>query len=138
MISRRGFAGCVLCAATGLVASAVAPAGAQQAQPAGGLTRTVLSRIDYPGDGKVSILMVLEAAAGTPIPRHTHPGIESSVVMEGEIELEVQGQPTRRFTAGEGFQVPPETPHGGKVGAQPARLAITYVVEKDKPLASPA
>ncbi len=56
---------------------------------------------------------------------------------EGELELEVQGQPTKRFTAGEGFQVPPGVPHGGKVLSN-ARLAITYVVEKDKPLASPA
>ena len=55
--------------------------------------RKVLSTIDYPGDGKVSILMTLEAPEGTVIARHTHPGIESSVVTEGELELEVQGQP---------------------------------------------
>ena len=134
MASRRGFLACAICSAVGLVASGVeAPAQAQ----AGGVVRKMLSTIDYPGDGKVSILMTLEAPEGTVIARHTHPGIESSVVTEGELELEVQGQPAKRFVAGEGFQVPPGTPHGGKV-LKNARLAITYVVEKDKPLASPA
>lgn len=134
MASRRGFLACAICSAAGLVATGVeAPAQAQ----AGGVTRKTLSTIDYPGDGKVSILMTLEAPAGAVIPRHTHPGIESSVVMEGELELEVQGQPTKRYAAGEGFQVPPGVPHGGRT-ITPARLAITYVVEKDKPLASPA
>ena len=41
--------------------------------------------------------------------------------------------------AGDGFQSPPETPHaGGKPGTTKTRLAITYVVEKGKPLATPA
>lgn len=134
MASRRGFLACAICSAAGLVATGVdAPARAQ----ASGVVRKMLSTIDYPGEGKVSILMTLEAPEGSIIARHTHPGIESSVVTEGELELEVQGQPTKRFAAGEGFQVPPGTPHGGKV-LKNARLAITYVVEKDKPLASPA
>jgi quercetin dioxygenase-like cupin family protein len=134
MASRRGFLACAICSAIGLVATGVdAPAQAQ----AGGVVRKVLSTIDYPGDGKVSILMTLEAPEGTVIARHTHPGIESSVVTEGELELEIQGQAPRRFVAGEGFQVPAGVPHGGKT-LKHSRLAITYVVEKDKPLASPA
>ncbi|NOG71663.1 cupin domain-containing protein [Roseicella sp. DB1501] len=146
MAMRRGFLACAICSAAGLVATAVAgPALAQgqgQAQPgaappAGGISRKTLSTIDYPGDGKISILVLLEAPAGAVIPRHTHPGIESSVVMSGELELEMQGQPTKRFAAGEGFQVPPGLPHSGRT-LSAVRLGITYVVEKDKPLSSPA
>lgn len=138
MATRRGFLACALCSALGLMATGVAaPAQAQGSAAPGGVVRKMLSTIDYPGDGKVSILMTLEAPEGTVIARHTHPGIESSVVTEGELELEVQGQAPRRVVAGEGFQVPPGIPHGGKV-LKNARLAITYVVEKDKPLASPA
>ncbi|MEN0075657.1 MAG: cupin domain-containing protein [Paracraurococcus sp.] len=143
MAMRRGFLACAICSAAGLVATAVAgPAALAQGQPAGpapagGPTRKTLSTIDYPGDGKISILMTLDAPAGTVIPRHTHPGIESSVVMSGELELEMQGQPTRRYAAGEGFQVPPGLPHGGRT-LSAVRLGITYVVEKDKPLSSPA
>ncbi len=138
MVSRRGFRACAICSAIGLVATGVdAPALAQGAPAGGGVVRKMLSTIDYPGDGKVSILMTLEAPEGTVIARHTHPGIESSVVTEGELLLEVQGQEPKRFVAGEGFQVPAGVPHGGKVISR-AKLAITYVVEKDKPLASPA
>jgi quercetin dioxygenase-like cupin family protein len=50
----------------------------------------------------------------------------------------VQGQPARQVKAGEGFQVPAEVPHGGRNGDKPVKLVVTYVVEKDKPLASPA
>ncbi|MCB4822158.1 cupin domain-containing protein [Roseicella aerolata] len=131
MASRRAFLTCAICSAAGLIATGVEPAQAQ------GVQRKTVSTIDYPGDGKISILMTLEAPEGTVIARHTHPGIESSVVTEGELELEIQGQPAKRFVAGEGFQVPPNTPHGGRT-LKYCRLAITYVVEKDKPLASPA
>jgi hypothetical protein len=40
---------------------------------------------------------------------------------------------------GDAFQVPVRTPHaGGKPPDTKVIFAITYVVEKDKPLASPA
>ena len=39
---------------------------------------------------------------------------------------------------GDGFQIPPRTPHGGKNGPAKTVLVGTYVVEKGKPLASPA
>ncbi|RYI89099.1 MAG: cupin domain-containing protein, partial [Acetobacteraceae bacterium] len=112
MLSRRIFAACGLCSALGLMASAVE---AQPAPPAG-ITRKTLGTIDYPGEGKHSILMSLELAPNALIGRHTHPGVESSVVTEGEIELEVEGQPAQRYAAGEGFQVPPGVPHSGKNG----------------------
>jgi quercetin dioxygenase-like cupin family protein len=132
MATRRGFIGCLICATSGLVATAVgAPAQAQA------IERKTLSTIDYPGDGKVSILQTLLAPAGTVIAKHTHPGIESSVLTEGELELDVVGVGTKVYVAGEGFQVPAGVVHGGKV-LKTARLAITYVVEKDKPLATPA
>jgi hypothetical protein len=39
---------------------------------------------------------------------------------------------------GDGFQIPPNTPHaGGKPGTAKTRILITSVVEKGKPLASP-
>ena len=131
MRSRRGFMGCALCAAVGLVATRV------EAQT-GGVSRKMLGTIDYPGDGKVSILMTVEIAPNAVIARHTHPGVESSVVMEGEVMLEVEGQPARTYKVGEGFQVPPGVPHGGKNGPATSKIAATFIVEKDKPLASPA
>ena len=82
--------------------------------------------------------MEAEIEAGVAVGRHTHPGIESAFVMEGGFELPIQGQETRMLKPGDGFQIPPNTPHaGGKAGTARSRLMITYVVEKGKPLASP-
>jgi quercetin dioxygenase-like cupin family protein len=138
MLTRRSFAGCAICAVTGFIAT---EASAQGAPPpvTPGVKRTVLSQMDGPMPGYVTINMEVEIDAGVAVARHTHPGIESSYVLEGGFELPVQGQPTRMLKAGDGFQIPPETPHaGGKPGDQKSRIAITYVVEKGKPLVSPA
>lgn len=139
-LSRRGFAGfatCALCALSGFTAT---DASAENPPPAAapGLKRKILSQIDGPASGYVTINAEVEIDPGFTVARHTHPGIESSYVIEGEINLEVQGQPARTFKTGDGFQVPPVTPHGGKTGSSKTRLAINYIVEKDKPLASPA
>ena len=80
-----------------------------------------------------------EIEPGVTIARHKHPGIESGYILEGGLDLPIEGQPTRTLKLGDGFQVPPETPHaGGKNSDKKTRIAITYVVEKGKPLASPA
>lgn len=60
-------------------------------------------------------------------------------MVSGEVELPVQGQPTRTIKAGDGFQIPPNTPHAGaKNGPNKVKIVSTYIVEKGKPLASPA
>ena len=133
MLSRRGFATCVLCAATGFAAT-----GAKAQNAPGGMKRTIIARTDGPMDGYESVNVRVDLDAGTLIPRHTHPGIDSSYVVEGALELSVDGQGTRTFKAGDGFQVPTRVPHGGKTGDKPTTVAVTYVVEKGKPLASPA
>jgi len=94
---------------------------------------------DGPAQGYVTVLVEATIEAGVSVARHTHPGIESAYILEGGIELPVQGQPTRMLKTGDGFQIPPGTPHaGGKPGAAKTRVLITYVVEKGKPIASPA
>lgn len=140
MLTRRGFAGfasCAICAVTGFIATDASAQGAPAA--ASGVKRTTLSQMDGPMPGYVTINMEVEIDAGVTVARHTHPGIESSYLLEGNLELPIEGQPTRMLKAGDGFQVPPNTPHaGGKPSDKKAKLAITYVVEKGKPLASPA
>jgi len=142
MLTRRGFAGfasCAICAVTGFIATEASAAEGAAPAVATGVKRKILSQLDGPMPGYVTINMEVEIDAGVTVPRHTHPGIESSYVLEGGFELPVQGQPTRILKAGDGFQIPPETPHaGGKPGDQKSRIAITYVVEKGKPLVSPA
>lgn len=63
----------------------------------------------------------------------------SSYVTEGEGEILVEGQPTRKVKAGDGFVIPNGAKHDAhNTGAGPLKLVGVYVVEKGKPLATPA
>jgi len=117
MLTRRAFGGCAICAAVGLVATEVA---AQAPSPQfAGVSRTLLSKTELPGEKYVTLLASIEIAPGTTIPWHTHPGVESAYVLEGEADILVRGQPDRSVKASDGFQVPPETPHSARTGDKP-------------------
>lgn len=141
MLTRRGFSGiigCALCDITGFIAT---EANAQTPPPAAtpGLNRKLLSQMEGPAPGWMTITMQVEVDPGVMIGRHTHPGIEAGYVVEGELDLPIEGQATRSLKPGDAFQVPPGTPHGGaKNGPKKATIVSTYIVEKGKPLASPA
>lgn len=142
MLTRRefaGIAGCALCGVTELVATGAAAEGTSAPAPTPGVNRKILSRQDGPAPGYETIQVEATIEKGVTVARHTHPGIEASYVVEGEFELPVQGRETITVKAGDAFQIPPQTPHaGGKPTAEKSRIMITYIVEKGKPLASPA
>ena len=133
MLTRRGFTACALCAVAGFMAT-----GADGQSGTGGLKRTNLSRVDGPTPGYETIEARVDIDPGAVVARHTHFGIETSYVVAGELELTIDGQGTKIYKAGDGFQVPTGVPHGGKVADQPVVIAGVYVVEKGKPLATPA
>jgi quercetin dioxygenase-like cupin family protein len=117
---------------------ACAAAGGVQAQGAG-LTRTVLNKADVSVPGREAVVVRIEIAPDGRAGRHTHPGDEISYVQEGQFELLVDGQPPRVYKAGESFVVPAGVVHDAhNIGDAPTRLIGIYVVEKGKPLASPA
>ena len=142
MLTRRAFTGVVSCAICAIASEFIASEAAAQATPpaaTAGVTRNILSQTDGPAPGYVTLLVEAIIESGVTVARHTHPGIESAYVLEGGFELPIQGQETRTLKAGDGFQIPPETPHaGGRPGTAKTRILITYVLEKGKPLASPA
>ncbi len=136
MLSRRIFSACAVCAIAGFAATEVTAE--TQNAAAGGLYRTILQKSEFPGDKYATVLVAVDIDAGATVPRHTHPGVESAYILEGDMELAVAGQAARRVKAGDSFQIAAETPHSARNGDKPTKLVITYVVEKDKPLASPA
>jgi quercetin dioxygenase-like cupin family protein len=140
MLTRRKFAAfapCALCGIGEFVATAASAQGTPP--PAGGVSRKILSQTDGPMPGYTTILVEATIEQGATVGRHTHPGVESAYVLEGGFELPIQGKETRMINVGDGFQIPPDTPHaGGKPAPAKTRILITYVVQKDKPLASPA
>jgi quercetin dioxygenase-like cupin family protein len=142
MLTRRDFANvasCALCSLTGFIAT---DASAQTPPATGGtpgVTRKVLSQTDGPTAGYVTLVVDIEIEPGVMIGRHTHPGIESAYMLDGGFDLPIEGQPTVAFKPGMGVVVPANTPHaGGKNGDKKTHIVSTYIVEKGKPLASPA
>jgi quercetin dioxygenase-like cupin family protein len=104
-----------------------------------GVQRTVVRRKDISVPGREAVIAHVEIAPGASVGRHTHPGEEISYVIEGEGELLIQGQPTVKIKSGDGFVVPNGAIHDAhNTGTQPLKLAAVYVVEKGKPLATPA
>ena len=141
MLTRRGFAGfasCAICGLTGFI-SAEASAQGTPAATTPGVTKKILAQTDGPMPGYVTISVEAEIEPGVTVARHTHPGLETGYVLEGNFELPIEGRPTSVLKSGDTWQVPAGTPHaGGKPGDKKSRIAITYVVEKGKPLSSPA
>jgi quercetin dioxygenase-like cupin family protein len=131
MLTRRGFTACAICAVSGFIATGVV------AQTPG-IKRIVLGQVDGPMEGYVTISARVEIEPGALVARHTHPGVEATYLVEGAIEIAIDGQPARQIQPGDAFQVPASLPHSAKNGAAKSILIGTYVVEKGKPLASPA
>jgi len=74
------------------------------------------------------------AAAG----RHAHPGEEIGYILEGTVELSVEGRPTVTLKPGDVFYIPMGVPHDGRnPGTTKAALLSTFVAEPGKPLATP-
>lgn len=106
---------------------------------ASGLTRTIVGKADVSVPGREAVVARVEVAPGAMAGWHTHPGDEISYVLEGEATLLIAGQPPRKVVAGESFVVPAGTVHNAmNNGTVPTKLVGVYVVEKGKPLASPA
>src|SRR6266404_180241 len=104
-----------------------------------GIQRTVVHTADVSVPGREAVIARVEIVPGARAGRHTHPGDEISYVLEGEGELLIEGQAPRKVKAGDGFVVSGGLKHDAhNTGTQPLRLVGVYVVDKGKPLATPA
>jgi quercetin dioxygenase-like cupin family protein len=104
-----------------------------------GIKRTVLQKGEAAAADRDVILARAELAAGGSTGRHTHPGPEIGYVLEGSPVLEIDGQPPRELKPGDSYVIPAGTVHNAKVvGDKTGVVLATYVVEKGKPLATPA
>lgn len=129
MISMKaGLVGVVLAAlAGGLMAQAP------------GITRTVVGKGDVSVQGREAVVARVDVAPGAMVGWHTHPGDEVGYITEGELQLLVAGQEPRNVKTGESYVIPAGVVHAAhNHGTAASRLVGVYVVEKGKPLASPA
>ena len=103
------------------------------------LTRTIVTRADISLPNREAVVARIEVAPGGAAGWHTHPGDEISYVTEGEATVMIAGQPPRKVAAGDAFVIPAGVVHNAKNDSAVAiKLVGVYVVEKGKPLASPA
>jgi quercetin dioxygenase-like cupin family protein len=114
-----------------LLASSIAVAQAP------GIKRTPLQKSDS-GPNQETIMGIAEITAGAAAGRHTHFGIEMGYVLDGTSILEIEGEAPRTLKAGDSYVIPAGKIHDAKAGPSGAKVLATYVVEKGKPLATPA
>lgn len=119
----------------GLTVIAFAGAGVAMAQQSG-IKRTPLQKLDFP-PGYNTVTAIAEVPAGGAAGRHIHPGAETGYVLEGELELIIDGKPPVKIKAGESYQIPEGVPHDAKAGDKPFKVLGVYVVKAGEPLAKP-
>jgi quercetin dioxygenase-like cupin family protein len=121
-----------------IAASAIGAAAlAQQAQQ-GPLKRTTLQLGDFP-PGYETVMVVAEMEPGNCSGWHTHPGLESAYFLEGEVLMKFAGKPSLVVKAGQPVLIPAGLAHNDcNVSDKPFKALAHYIVEKGKPLTSPA
>ena len=106
-------------------------------QPA--FKRTVLQQADISVPGREVVSAVAEFDSKATPGMHTHFGEEIGYVIEGTFLIEQAGKPSVTLQAGGSFLIPAGTVHNAtNSGAGQGRILATYIVEKGKPLATPA
>ena len=124
----------VVAAVTAIWVIAVAPS----AQPQVGLERKILLQQDLAISGYEVVLAQVTLAVGGREGRHSHSGTLAAQILEGELTLELEGQPTKIVKAGEAVLVEPGQVHEGiNKGGVPIKALATFIVEKGNPLATP-
>jgi quercetin dioxygenase-like cupin family protein len=106
--------------------------------PMAPIKRTLLQKVDVPGANYEAVTGIAELMPSVNVGRHTHPGSEAGYVLEGELTLLVEGKPPQVLKSGDSYQIAPVAIHDARAGEKGAKVFAVYVVEKGKPLASPA
>jgi quercetin dioxygenase-like cupin family protein len=103
---------------------------------AGRLKRTELQHEPSSIPGREIIQVLTEIPAGVESGWHAHPGEEVGYILAGTVEMRIEGRQTLTLHAGDGFLIPPRTPHNAlDVGPETGQMLSTYIVEVGQPLA---
>jgi quercetin dioxygenase-like cupin family protein len=101
------------------------------------LTRTEVQRGPSSIPGREIVQVLTEIPVGVESGWHIHPGEEVGYIVAGTVEMRTEGLPTRTLHAGEGFLIPPRTPHNARdLGPGTGQMLSTYIVEIGQPLAT--
>jgi quercetin dioxygenase-like cupin family protein len=102
---------------------------------AGKLKRTEVQHEPSSIPGRDIVQVLTEIPVGVESGWHTHPGEEVGYIVAGTVEMKIASRPTLTLHAGDGFLIPPGTPHNAvDVGPATGQMLSTYVVEVGRPL----
>ena len=101
--------------------------------------RTVLQKSDVGSTGREATLQIVEFPAGAAEVPHTHPGELVGYILEGSVDLMVEGKPMASLKEGDGFIIEGGKVHAAKNTAKGiTKLLATVILEKGKPTSAPA
>ena len=100
-----------------------------------GLNRKILLQQDLDIPGYETILAEAFVAVGGREGKHKHPGTLIGYILEGEMDLELEGHPTKSLKPGDSLLIPAGQVHEGiNKGKVPIKALVTFVVKKGEPL----
>jgi quercetin dioxygenase-like cupin family protein len=119
-------------------ASSGAPTPARTADAlSSGLRRTEVQHRSSSIPGRDIVQVRTEIPDGVASGWHTHPGEEVGYIVEGTVRMEVAGGQPLLLQAGDGFLIPPRTPHNAHdLGPGTGVMLSTYLVDPEAPLST--
>jgi len=116
------------------IACALLLAVSSHAQMSGFTAKPLLQSTVERDESKEAAMLAITIAPGGSSGRHTHPGDCYGTVIEGTVELRIEGREARRVSAGDAWHNPRGVIHELRnVGDTPARVVNTLMVDKGKP-----
>ena len=104
---------------------------------AGKLARREIQRAQLSIAGREVVQVETLIPAGVASGWHIHPGEEVGYIVEGQVEMMVQGRATVVLQPGQGFLIPPRVPHNARdLGPETGRMLSTYLVETGQQIAT--
>src|SRR3954453_5314729 len=103
------------------------------------LTRTEVQRAQFSVPGREIVQIRTEIPPGVASGGPTHPGEEVGYIVAGTVRMEIRDKLTLVLNAGDGFCIPPYTPHNAlDLGPDTGVMLSTYLVDADRPLSAVA
>jgi quercetin dioxygenase-like cupin family protein len=104
---------------------------------AGKLKRTEVQHKPSSIADREIVQVLTEIPVGVESGWHTHPGEEVGYIVAGTVQMRIEGEETLTLQAGDGFLIPPRTPHNAlDLGPGTGRMLSTYIVEVGQPLST--
>ncbi|WP_230684395.1 cupin domain-containing protein [Burkholderia cepacia] len=98
----------------------------------------VLQRVPVPNTDREMGMGIAEFPPNAAKPRHAATGPELCYVLEGDVTVQLDGQPPKVFHAGETFRLPAGVVHVTRAGPAGAKVVAAWVHTPGQPFNLPA